>query len=76
MNLEIVLIFSCGKDVCGHDREDSETCFEDEYSNAVINLSVENYSCQERKLCLVFLAESCTTPSTVGIPHRIVEGLW
>lgn len=71
MNLEIVLILSCGKDICCHDREDSETYFEDERCNAVINLSVENYSCQERKLCLV-LAEPCSAPSTVGIPHRIV----
>ena len=41
MDLGIVLMSSCGKDICCCDREDSETCFEDERSNAVIYLYIE-----------------------------------
>lgn len=73
MDLGIVLMSSCDKDICCHDRENSETCFEDEHSNAVCHLPIyRTDSCQEHKLCLMFLAESCSAPSTVGIPHRSV----
>lgn len=72
MALGIVLMSNCGKDTCCCDREDSETSFEDKCSNSVSICIYRTDSCQEHKLCLMFLAESCSAPSTVGIPHRRV----
>lgn len=71
MDFGIVLVSSCGKDICCCDREDSESCFEDEHSSAVIYLYRELTSAKNVSSLWCLWQNLAQDPVLLGFPTEV-----
>lgn len=73
MDLGIVLMLSCGSNICCHDREDSDTCFEDEHSNALVCLYIELTSAKNVNSVWCSWQKFAQHPVLLGFPTEVCK---